>query len=58
MNTAFESLDYHYKENQKFFKKKVHFKLDEFLPDPAFQKSLGTEFGKMLLEQLYVTSSQ
>ena len=56
INSAFEALDYLYKENQKFFKKKVTFRLDEFLPDPAFQKSLGTQFGKMLLEQLYITS--
>lgn len=49
INAAFEALEYNHKENQKFFKKKVKFRLEEFLPETAFQKSLGSEFGKLLL---------
>lgn len=42
LNSAFEGLEYIYKENNKFFKKKVKFNLDEFLPDAAATKILGT----------------
>jgi hypothetical protein len=49
LSLAFEGLEYYYKENQKFFKKKVKFRLDQFVPDPALTHTLGPDFVKLLL---------